>query len=460
MNRIILIGNGFDRAHELETSYKHFIDSFWEDLALKIKNNKGLCYEDEYIYLERCPNPFYYNKKNPDYQDLQDNLIRIGINIRYKNSFLKVITNQTYPPNKTYLQKWVDIEEEYYKELNKCLETNSKKDAIDKLNEDFLAVKNALENYLKKVIDEATNKCNVDILNKIYSIFDFKDFTKKGVDDIIEKEYEKFCQLKNDDKKLTVMDLSETTLQKLLFFNDTSFELTLPKFKKFILEENNHYNSFLLFPKQILFLNFNYSNTESLYCKDDYFKNNTTGFRKEIKIEKDTIHIHGELKNKQNPIIFGYGDEIANEYKAIEKKGGQFLENIKSIRYLETDNYKRLSSFIDSDNYQIFIMGHSCGLSDKTLLNTLFEHENCVSIKVFYHQKTEIKDNFSDVVRNISRNFNKKAVMREKVVNKQYCEPLLEYSGTELELSNTCQNIVSPLINKPSKSLFEQLQNF
>jgi hypothetical protein len=70
-------------------------------------------------------------------------------------------------------------------------------------------------------------------------------------------------------------------------------------------------------------------------------------------------------------------------------------------------------------------MGHSCGLSDRTLLNTLFEHENCVSIKVFYHQETETKDNYSDVVRNISRNFNNKAVMREKVVNKQYCEPLL-----------------------------------
>ncbi len=29
MNRIILIGNGFDLAHGLETSYKDFIDDFW-----------------------------------------------------------------------------------------------------------------------------------------------------------------------------------------------------------------------------------------------------------------------------------------------------------------------------------------------------------------------------------------------------------------------------------------------
>jgi len=71
-------------------------------------------------------------------------------------------------------------------------------------------------------------------------------------------------------------------------------------------------------------------------------------------------------------------------------------------------------------------MGHSCGNSDRTLLNTLFEHKNCVSIKVFYHQINENDDNYSDVIRNISRNFNDKKMMREKVVNKRYCSPLIK----------------------------------
>jgi hypothetical protein len=30
MNRIVLIGNGFDLAHGLKTSYKDFIDDYWE----------------------------------------------------------------------------------------------------------------------------------------------------------------------------------------------------------------------------------------------------------------------------------------------------------------------------------------------------------------------------------------------------------------------------------------------
>ena len=36
MNRIILIGNGFDLAHGLPTSYKEFIDWYWEEWRKKL----------------------------------------------------------------------------------------------------------------------------------------------------------------------------------------------------------------------------------------------------------------------------------------------------------------------------------------------------------------------------------------------------------------------------------------
>jgi hypothetical protein len=74
-------------------------------------------------------------------------------------------------------------------------------------------------------------------------------------------------------------------------------------------------------------------------------------------------------------------------------------------------------------------MGHSCGLSDRTLLNTIFEHNNCRSIKVFYYETKDdngvvIKDNYTEIIQNISRHFNKKKLMREKIVNKTLCQPL------------------------------------
>ncbi len=166
---------------------------------------------------------------------------------------------------------------------------------------------------------------------------------------------------------------------------------------------------------------FNYTFTDELYNNPKEFdKNNDKKFT-EIK----AIRIHGTINDKdKNPVIFGFGDELDDDYKAIEKlNNNDYLENIKSINYSETTNYKNLLNYINGDSYQIFIFGHSCGISDRTLLNTLFEHDNCASIKVFYHQK-ENSDNYIDIIKNISRNFNDKRKMRDRVVNKSYCEKL------------------------------------
>ena len=84
--------------------------------------------------------------------------------------------------------------------------------------------------------------------------------------------------------------------------------------------------------------------------------------------------------------------------------------------------------FIESDYYQIYIMGHSCGNSDRTLLNTLFEHKNCVSIKPYYYQKTDGTDNYMEIVQNICRNFTDMKLMRDRVVNKTFCKPLPQIS--------------------------------
>lgn len=173
---------------------------------------------------------------------------------------------------------------------------------------------------------------------------------------------------------------------------------------------------FFLLPDQILLLNFNYTTTADMYL----YKN--SGF--------EVNHIHGILGDDLNHIIFGYGDEMDDDYKTISKlNDNDYLTNIKSIRYLETDKYRQLLRFINSDYYQIYIMGHSCGNSDRTLLNTLFEHPKCVSIKPFYHQwqdeQGEWRDNYIEIIQNISRNFNSMQTMRDRVVNKEFCRPLV-----------------------------------
>ena len=158
-----------------------------------------------------------------------------------------------------------------------------------------------------------------------------------------------------------------------------------------------------------MLLNFNYTQTAQLY------HDSNLGF---------INYIHGKIDNPQS-VIFGYGDELDEDYKKLQKlNDNDCLTNVKSINYLESDNYKRLLSFAESAPFQLCIMGHSCGNSDRTLLNTLFEHKNCVSIKPYYYIKDDKTDNYLELVQNISRNFTDMKLMRDRVVNKTYCEPL------------------------------------
>ena len=129
--------------------------------------------------------------------------------------------------------------------------------------------------------------------------------------------------------------------------------------------------------------------------------------------------------NDENSVIFGYGDELDNKYKEIEElNNNEFLNKFKSVKYLERDKYRKLLYFLELEPFQVYVMGHSCGNSDRTLLNTIFEHENCVSIKLFYHKKSDGTDNFTEIVQNITRNFNDKKLLRERVVNKTYCQAM------------------------------------
>lgn len=74
------------------------------------------------------------------------------------------------------------------------------------------------------------------------------------------------------------------------------------------------------------------------------------------------VQVHGKLGDSRNQMNFGFGDEMDNNYKFLDKiNDNNYLENIKSFMYLNNSNYKKLLQWIESNDYQVFIMGHWCG---------------------------------------------------------------------------------------------------
>lgn len=378
MNRLVIIGNGFDMAHGLKTSYMDFINWYWEMRLNALITENSEVSSDCLCALEiknttECPNWF---------------------NFFYSHSLRDLLTGKwIYPPSeiiggfkdnkddfsvkcsiffKTILQSietrgWVDIENDYYQLLKKSLDKSDCGYTVKELNEQLAYLQEKLVEYLRSVDN---NRFKKELHHAIIDFFDPADFSTEG-------------------RKMATANLG----------------LDIRTFA----EVRNNYeaqNKFI--PERIMLLSFNYTATAKMYDNFNIVHN----------------YIHGELDRPEN-IIFGYGDELDKDYQVIlDRNDDELLMNVKSVKYLETRHYHDMLEFLMSAPFQVLIMGHSCGNSDRTLLNTVFEHENCVSIKPFYHKWEDGSDNYLKLVQNISRNFTNMRLFRDRVVNKEQCKTM------------------------------------
>lgn len=372
MNRLILIGNGFDLAHGLKTCYKDFIlwyikhcfehahfEGEWEDCLISISSTTYRCddvsrakWVDE--YLSKIEHP---KRRAPTVSfGWDDDLPRFDMspfNITYNSTLLEPLLSCCNVSN------WVDIESEYFELLKDTLSLSDEEErqkALKELNESLAYVISRLEEYL------------IEQQSAPYI---------KGFEDI-------FLSL------IEVEDL-------------------YPK------RSNQSYVA-----RETLILNFNYTNTPEQYIK------------RLTKIAQDRLpvinYIHGKLEDIDNELIFGFGDEIDASYKKMEddNKVKGYFDYIKSFWYLRTDNYRSLVNFLDSDEYQVYVMGHSCGLSDRTMLQMIFEHEKCRSIKIYYYENKGA-DNFVSLTHEIARHFTDKGMMRKKIASKKRSERMPQH---------------------------------
>lgn len=380
MNRLVLIGNGFDLAHGLKTSYADFINWYWAQWGYLLRGKAKRFEEDELCSFSLNEIGLggwylvwghYYHKTNPFNWDLNEvaKLAREDRKLcefKYKSPFFEQINKQIDT------RGWVDIENEYYAILTKMLHERTVENIVlnaTELNNHLAFLCKKLTEYLKKENEKET--CVIeDIKRKIY------------------------CPILENEVSVASRDTTYREINVSSPIGKFSFKHKLKNWK----------------PSQIMLLNFNYTNTPQKYV--DGFSNATINY------------IHGCL-NDSGSVIFGYGDELDREFPRLkELNDNECLRHVKSIKYLESDKYRKMLEFIESEPFQVCIMGHSCGNSDRTLLNTIFEHPNCISIKPYYYINEKQEDNYLELVQNIYRNFTDLKLMRDRVVNKEYTEPL------------------------------------
>jgi len=361
MNRLVLVGNGFDLAHGLKTSYNDFI--LWYIKKCYVKAFDKGNYKDNVLEINK--NYQYNGTRIVDFDDViefieasyKDGFTNLGqylfnLGNDYSNRF--PFHTQMNEFMKALLQncsytRWVDIEAEFYDQLKKILKkddaVNVKEANLLDLNQTLKYIINQLKEYLQTLAPAQYNEEYMRILTS----------------NIIKTEV-----------------------------HGISIEV----------EEE---------PENTLILNFNYTNSLNPYIGNYY--------RRSSRAVPNINYIHGQLGDKLNPLIFGFGDELDDDYLKMERERAKgYFDYIKSFWYFRTSNYRELTRFIESDTYQVYILGHSCGLSDRTMLHMIFEHSNCKSIKIYYHGTKE-NNNYTAITYDIARHFKNKEEMRNKIVS-------------------------------------------
>lgn len=348
INKLFLIGNGFDLALGMNTRYSDFL--IW-----LVKKYIKKCLKDSNPDSIRCE----MIQNNSEFIDLKvENWLKIDSIISFDdiekakkehNLELKFnpdpgILNSIF--NEPDLN-WVDIETIYFtifKSIlnNSSLELVEKKKRIVELNKELDFISSELKKYLKEQIISLSPLDKKKFVTQFFDLIKFDD----------EIYFDKYRENRVTD-----------------FKTNTTY-----------------------------FLNFNY--TDSLEYVNDF--NETFVFNQ----------IHGNVNDE---IVFGYGDEMDKSYKDIEElNDNELLRHIKSFSYFRRSNYRQLLSFLDSGEYQVCIYGHSCGLSDRVMLNEIFEHKNCHSIRVYFYKNEK---EYIEKTMNISRHFNSNKLMRQKIIN-------------------------------------------
>jgi hypothetical protein len=358
MNRIVIIGNGFDLAHGLPTRYEDFIVDYLCDALFGNSD-----YSDELIDVEiskslRVVEPI----QRSEFKSLTDIVSHPKIKFFYRKQVLNVGEGKKYGVKiKSILlssllhdQNWTNIEKTYFKLVLMIFPSKGggKINVIEQLNKDFAFLKSKLYHYLVKIEESSQLRIKQ---NRILDILSGACLKKI-----------------NSASHLFKMEIGVDELQA---------------------------------PEKVYFLNFNYTSILKSYL--DLLTSDK-------RAKTEVLPIHGELIEEES-IIFGYGDETHEDYKFLENQDEEeLLTNIKSFYYPAKWHYQELMDLINSSVFDVYVIGHSLGLSDRVLLKTIFESDNCKAIKLFHRgsEQSQFKKRIA-----LSRHFDDKIAMRSKVLN-------------------------------------------
>ena len=360
--KILLIGNGFDLAHGLPTSYSYFLD-FCDKVEKKFNFQSGINEKDyktnelnDWNIDDSIKSKLYEWDKNTN-NNLNKLFIEIYDNIK-DNIWINYFLNIRY----TLGKNWIDFESE-----------------ISNVIQAFECIRDNIERRERIQQGEGSKVIKLEVVKGFVNIStEIEGLKELDLEDM-------YTNLKLFDvyiKKMTV------DLDKLI----RALEIYISEFinKIEVLQKNDDIKD--INPDCVL--SFNYSNTyERIYGQSN-------------KVEYDYIHGKADKTNNVNTCNLVLGiDEYLEECDRDNKL--EFLPFKKF--YMEwVDEIRQNSNY----PYELYIFGHSLDKTDKDVLELLICNDN-VQTKIYYHRKSnDDKKELGKLIRNLVRVIGAKELIR------------------------------------------------
>lgn len=360
---ILVIGNGFDLAHGLDTRYKDFLTVM--NLYRELEYVDYLTQFDEltkFVKGKKLERIFKEDLTNAITGKEQDDAIIQLKNVK-NNNFWMIYLNMLLDENLKKEKGWVDFEQEIKRVVKKI------NDAIDTFKE------NSEDDFAKQIPDK-------HITNALFT---------KGVE--WTASYEEVISVLRDDLIIMTRCL-EIYMERFVNRN------VLDNIVNVRSEDIEEYNIDKV-------LSFNYTKTfELLYG---------TG----KKIEYDYIHGKANISNttETNNMVLGIDEFLPEDRKNVDLKFIEFKKYYQRI-YKETGcNYRSWLDEIEDSNEQfdnqlekcgehpvhnVYIYGHSLDVTDGDVLRNLILTRN-VYTTIFYHNKEAMGKEIANLVRIIGQ---------------------------------------------------------
>ncbi|MEP5611500.1 MAG: AbiH family protein [Cyclobacteriaceae bacterium] len=302
INRVILIGNGFDISHGLKTKYEHFMHFLLSDLISEARKVSPQNYSDQ-LLIDRL----VLTEKNSKFRLNKGSVRDLFGQFQNKEIFTEFRPTQFIQALRADLSKnnWADFEVVYYRHLCDLLDLGGAESLMLQFNKSVEEVRKRLTEYFeKKVVNRITDELVIDEYNDIFH---------------------------HDER-----EIAETFV-----------------------------------------VNFNYTSTfKLLYDPYESF---------------EVVNIHGQCGDGNN-VFLGYGDrEDDNFDRLLDLNNPDIVKNLKSLHYKRSPESQEdeIDQFLDDVAFEVDVIGHSCGQSDRDVLRKVFDHQNCQAINIYHFNDFE-----------------------------------------------------------------------